>query len=127
MAFALFEDFVGAALVLVFQVEDGIDEMLAFQDAEPIFPAEARKYSGIAKSGLAIQVELGGPPGCGTILELHPIGVEVVAAALGAEGGEIFDFEVPRLLEKMVVGHEVGVFLGRSGARKKNEKGGEHE
>jgi hypothetical protein len=53
--------------------------------------------------------------------------VEIVASALVAEGGEIFDFEVPRLLEKMVVGNEVGVFLGRSDARKKSDKGGEHE
>jgi hypothetical protein len=43
--------------------------------------------------------------------------VEVVAAALGTEGGEVFDLEVAGLFKIVVVSDKVGALLGVSGGR----------
>jgi hypothetical protein len=122
MAFHFLSDLIRAADVLVLDVENRIDEMLALQDAKAVFEAEAGKDGGIAESGLAIEVELAGPPGGGAVLELHPEGVEVIAGALRAKGGEVFDFEVAGLFEIVVIGDDVRAFLGKGRPREENEK-----
>ena len=118
-----FQDLVGAAGLLVFDVENGIDEVLALEKAEAVLPAEAGEDGAVAESGLAVEVELGGPPGGRAVFELGPEGVKVVAAALGAEGGEVLDFEAARLLEIVVVGDDVRTLLRRRGRDESGRRG----
>src|SRR5450432_115051 len=84
VAFHFFQNFVGAAGVFVFDIDDGIDEVLALERTKAILPAEPGEKSAVVKRGLAINVELGGPPGGSAVFEFHPESVEIVAAALGA-------------------------------------------
>src|SRR5450631_4206683 len=84
VALDLFQNFVGAAGVFVFHVEDRIDEVLAPERTKTILPAEPGEKSAVVKCGLAVEVELGSPPGGGAVFELHPESMEVVATALGA-------------------------------------------
>src|SRR5450755_1929388 len=111
VAFHFFQNFVGAADVFVFDIDDRIDEMLVLERTKAILPAEPGEKSAVVKGGLAVEVELGGPPGGSAIFELHPESMEVVAAALGAEGGEVFNLEVAGFFEVMIVGDDVGIFL----------------
>src|SRR2546430_7196798 len=94
VTFAFFEDLVRAVLVFILNIEDRIDEVFARQKPEAILPAEAREQRAVVESCLAVQVELRGPPGGCAVFELGPEGQEVVAASLGAIGGEILDLEV---------------------------------
>src|SRR5713226_3281181 len=89
VAFAFFEDLVRAVLVFILDIKDGIDEVLALQRPEAILPAETREHGAVVEGGLAFQVQLRGPPRGRAILKLDPKGMEVVAASLGAQGGEI--------------------------------------
>jgi hypothetical protein len=79
------------------------------------------------KSGLAVQVELRGPPGGRAVFKLGPEGVEVVAASLGAKCGEILDLEVARLFEIVIIGNKVRVLLGKGRRRKENREYGRKE
>jgi hypothetical protein len=96
VAFHFFQDLVGAAGLLVFDVENGIDEKLALQQAKAVLPAGASGDGAVVEGGLAIEIKLGGPPGGGAVFELSPEGMKIVALALGAEGREVFDFEAAR-------------------------------
>src|SRR5438270_9505333 len=60
MAFDFFEKLVGAVFILILEIEDGIDEVLAFQRSHAVFPAEAGEYRGVVESGLAVEIELSG-------------------------------------------------------------------
>jgi hypothetical protein len=84
VAFHFFQDLVGAAGLLVVDVENGIDEMLALQQAKAVLPAEASEDGAVVEGGLAIEIKLSGPPGSGAVFELGPEGVKIVALALGA-------------------------------------------
>ena len=63
------------------------------------------------KVALAVEIELGGPPGGRAVFELGPVGVEIIAAALRAEGGEVFDLEAAGFFEVVIVGDDVGALL----------------
>ena len=63
------EGFVGAGDAFVLDVEDGVDEVFAHQGAEAVFEAEAGEDGGILGGGLAVEIELGGPPGAGAVFE----------------------------------------------------------
>ena len=76
------EDFVGAILVYVLNIKDWIDEVLVLKRPKTVFPAYAREKRAVAKSGLAIQIKLGGPPSCSAVFQLGPEGMEVIAAML---------------------------------------------
>ena len=115
VAFDFFQNFVGAAGLLVLDVEHGIDEVLVLEQAEAILPAEAGEDGAVVEGGLAVEVEFGGPPGGGAVFEFGPEGVEVVAGALRAEGGKVFDFEAAWLFEVVVVGDDVGALLRERG------------
>ena len=118
VAFHLFQDFVGAAGLLIFDIEHRIDEMLTLEEAETVLPAEAGEDGAVVEGGLAVEIKFGGPPGSGAVFELSPKGMKVVAGALGAESGEVFDFEAARLFEIVVIGDDVGTFLR---ARRKSD------
>src|SRR5260370_26008464 len=122
MAFHLLEDFVRAALVFVLEVESGVDKVFALQRADAVLPAESGEDGAVVKGGLAIEIELGGPPGGGAVFELGPEGVGGVSGALGAERGEVFDLKIARLLEVMVVSNDVGTFLGVERGREEQQK-----
>ena len=111
VTFDLFQDLVGAADLLVLKVEHGIDEVLALEKTNAVLPAEAGEDGAVVERGLTVEVDLGRPPGGGAVLELGPESMKVVAAALGAEGGEILDLEAAGFLKIVVVGHDVGAFL----------------
>src|ERR1700731_5188884 len=98
VTFAFFEDLVGAVLVFILNIKDGIDEVFALQKTEAILPAEAREQRAVVESSLAVQIELRGPPGSCAVFELGPEGVEVVAASLGAIRREILDLGVAGFL-----------------------------
>jgi hypothetical protein len=112
VAFAFLEDLVGAILVFILHVENGIDQVLTLQNPEAILPSEAREYGAVVKSGLAVQIKLRGPPGRCSVLKLGPEGMEIVAASLSANGGEIFDLQVAGFFEIVVISDEVRVLLG---------------
>jgi hypothetical protein len=48
--------------------------------------------------------------------------VEVVAAPLGAKGGEILDLKIPGLFEIVIISDEVRVFLSKGRRQKTNEE-----
>src|ERR1700675_3896091 len=84
VAFAFFEDLIRAVLVFILDIKDGIDEVFALQKPEAILPAETREYGALVERGLAVQIELCGPPGGCAVFKLGPEGMEVVAAPLCA-------------------------------------------
>jgi hypothetical protein len=103
---------IGEIVVFVLDVEDGIDPVLAGQDAEAIFPAEAGEDGGVVHGGLAAEVDLGGPPGAGAVFELDGGADEGIAVGRGAVGALVVDLEVVGLLHGVGVGDEVGRLLG---------------
>ena len=111
VTFDLFENLVGLVDLLVFDVENGIDEMLVLQRPEPVFETEAGEDGAVVEGGLSVEIELGGPPGGGAVFQFSPVRMEIVSGALGAEGGEVFDLETAGLFEVMVVSDEVRVLL----------------
>ena len=85
--------------------------MLALQQAKPVFPSKPGKNRAVVEGRLSGQIDLRRPP-CGNAeLEFCPEGVEVVAAALGAESGKIFHLQTAGLFKVMVVGHDVRTLL----------------
>jgi len=111
VAFDFLQDFVGAAGLLVFNIEHRIDEMFTVEQAKAILHAKAGEDRAIGKCGLAVEVKLGGPPGGRPIFEFEPEGMKIIAAALGAESGEIFDLEIARLLEIVIISDDVRALL----------------
>jgi len=111
MSFDFFENLVGAAGLLVLEVEHGIDEVLALEKTYAILDAEAGEDRAVSEGGLAVEVEFRGPPGGRAIFEFSPERVEVVAAALRAEGREVFDFEVAGFFQVVIVGDDVRTLL----------------
>src|SRR5260370_27461612 len=124
VAFAFLEDFVRAVLVFILDIEDGIDEVFALQRPDAILPSEAREHRTVAESSLAVQVELRGPPSGCAVFELNPVGEEVVAASLGAKGGEILDLDVAGLFEIVIIGDKVRPLLGMGRRGKENREYG---
>jgi hypothetical protein len=49
--FTFFQNLVGTALALVFDVENGIDEVFLFEWPEAIFPANAGEDRAVAEGG----------------------------------------------------------------------------
>src|SRR5260370_19556294 len=127
VAFAFFEDLVRAVLVFILDIKDGVDEVFALQRPEAILPAETREHGAVVECGLAVQVQLSRPPcGC-AVIKLGPVGMEVVAASLGAHGGEILDLEVAGFFEIVVVGDKVRILLSQGSQRRENREYGEEK
>ena len=122
VTFDFFQNFVGSAGLLVFDIEDRIDEVLTLQYPKAIFEAEAGKDGAVVEGCLTIEVGLRGPPSSGAVLELHPERVKIIALALGSEGREIFHFETARLLKIVIVGDDVGTLLRRRRERERNRR-----
>lgn len=115
VAFDFLHDLVGFANLLVFQVEDRIDHVLALEQAEAIFQPEPRENGAVAERALSVQVELSRPPGRGSVFQLEPIGQEVSAFALGRKIGEGCDLETAGFLKIVVVGNKVRALLSICG------------
>ena len=111
MPLPFFQNLVGAVLMFVFDIKDGINEVLLFERTHAILPAKACENRAVAKSSLSVEIQLGGPPSRSPVFELRPEGVKVVPAALGTIRREILDFEVSRLFQIVVVRNEVGALL----------------
>src|SRR5260370_20312941 len=104
MTFAFLEDLARAVLVFILDIKDGVDEVFALQRPEAILPAETREYGAVVEGGLPVQVELCRPPSGRSVLKLGPVGMEVVAASLSAESGEILDLQDAGLFEIVFIG-----------------------
>src|SRR5712672_3970043 len=118
------EDFVGAILVYVLNVKDWIDDVFVLKRAKTVFPAYAGEKRAVAKSGLAIQIKLGGPPSCSSVFQLGPKGMEIIAAMLGPERRKVFDLKIAGFFKIVVVGDKIGAFLAPCGGRGKQPNQG---
>src|SRR5258705_11369414 len=100
-----------------------------FQHAKAVLPLETGVRGAVMERGLRIQVELRGPPRIHTVFQLRPVRMKVVSRALRTEGRKIFDLEVSRFLKVVIVGNEVGIFLGRQrlGKNRGTEQDGHQE
>src|SRR5260370_35272080 len=105
--FAFLENLVRPILVLILDIQDGIDEVFALQNSEAILPSETCEYRAVVERGLAVQVELRGPPGCRAVFEFAPEGMEVIPASLRRKCGEILDLRVAVLFEIVVISDKV--------------------
>src|SRR5260370_5738543 len=113
------EDFVGAILVYVLNVKDWIDDVLVLKRPKTVFPAYAREKRAVAKSGLAIQIKLGGPPSRSAVLQFSPESMKVIAAMLVPESRKVFDLKVAGLFQIVIVGNKIGAFLASCAGRGK--------
>src|SRR5712664_1276079 len=120
VAFDLFQDLVGSVLIFILEVENRIDEVFALQNSEAILPSETCEYRAVVERGLAVQVELRGPPGCRAVFEFAPEGMEVIPASLRAKCGEILDLQVAGLFEIVVISDKVWVLLREDWSRSEN-------
>src|SRR5260370_5658662 len=109
--FAFLENLVRPILVLILDIQDGIDEVFALQNSEAVLPSETCEYRAVVKRGLAIQIELRRPPSCCAVFELAPESVEVIRASLRPKCGEILDLQVAGLFDIMVISDKASVLL----------------
>src|SRR6267378_6396109 len=109
------EDFVGAVFVYVLNIKDWIDDVFVLKGAKTVFPAYAGEKSAVAKSGLGIQIKLGGPPGRSAVLQLGPESMEIITAMLGPERRKVFDLKIAGLFQIVIVGNKIGAFLAPCG------------
>src|SRR5215472_2072413 len=124
MTFYFLENFVGATDVFVLDVEDWIDEVLMLEGTKSILKAYSSEHGAVVKGGLALEINLGGPPAGNAVFELGPERMKVVALALRPEKREILNLQIARLLQIMVVGNDVRALLtsGRRGNQQQNGK-----
>src|SRR4030095_8727644 len=85
-----------------------------------ILPAEGGGDGAVMKSCLRVEIEFCGPPGFRSVLKFKPIRMEVVAAALRTVGREILDLQISGLLEELVIGNDVRLFLRTRGTRQQH-------
>lgn len=85
VAFDLFHDFVGTANLLVFDIKNGINEVLALEQAKSVLPAKAREDGAVIEGSLAVEIEFGRPPSGRPILKLASEGMKGIASSLRAE------------------------------------------
>ena len=98
--------------------------MFDLEGAETVFPTIAGEERAVVERGLSVQIELGGPPCRGAVLELDPVGMEIIAPALRPEGREIFYLKVSGLFEMVIVRDDIRTLLGESPEdRRENEHG----
>ena len=111
VAFNFLQNLVCTIDLLVLDIEHWIDEVFVLQHAETVLPAETGEQAAVVESTLAVEIDLGGLPGSCAIFELGPVGNLIIAGALRAEGGKVFDFETARFFEVVIVGDDVGTLL----------------
>src|SRR6185437_13056892 len=110
--------------VFVFQVEDRVNGMLGGQGSKAALQAPTGEDGAVPGGGLALQVELRGPPAVYSVLQFGK-GRDVgpLPAARHAGSGVHLQFEIAGLLQVMVVSDEIGgVFLGASRKRKHKQQ-----
>src|SRR5262249_23653314 len=100
-----------------FDVEHRVDEMFGAQRPDPVLPPKARKKSAVVERVLTVQVELGRPPRANAVFDLQPERMKIVAALLRSERREVFNFEIVRLLQVVVISPNVRAPL-RKGRRR---------
>src|SRR5882762_271487 len=121
------EDFVGAVLVYVLNVKDWIDDVFVLKRPKTVFPAYAGEKSAVAKSGLAIQIKLGGPPSRSAVFQFSPESMKVIAAMLGPERRKVFDLKIAGFFKIVVVGNKIGAFLAPCRERGKQHNQGKYK
>src|SRR5258705_4582999 len=121
------EDFVGAVFAYVLNVKDWIDDVFVLKRPKAIFPAYASEKCAVAKSGLAIQIKLGGPPGRSAVCQLGPEGMEIITAMLGPERRKVFDLKIAGFFKIVVVGNKIGAFLAPCRERGKQHNQGKYK
>src|SRR6202011_6006140 len=72
VAFNLFENLVRTVLIFILGVKNGVDEVFMLEGTNAVLPAESGEDGAVMESGLAVEVELGGPPGGGAVFKLGP-------------------------------------------------------
>src|SRR5215469_10388601 len=98
MAHNFAQRLIGAG-VLELRVQYGIDGVMTKPRAEAVLPPEARKNRTLAGRGLAVEIELRGPPGHHSIFKFHVRADEGITALRIAHDVVGFQFEVSRLLQ----------------------------
>ena len=98
---------IGAVQALKFHVQHRVDPVFLHQRPEAVFPTEARKDGAVTRRLLGVEIEFGRPPAFDTVLEFRPRAEELVGLLRDTQHGVDGDFEVPGLLEFMIVGNEV--------------------
>jgi hypothetical protein len=106
------EGFVRPVGVFVFEVEDRIHRKIPQERAEAVLEPPAGERRALAARRLAGQIELGGPPSGGAVLDLEPPRGERPRAVRVPEDGIHRELEASRLLHVLVVGDEIGALLG---------------
>src|SRR5215472_4982746 len=109
-----FQNLVGPVELFVLDIKNGVHEVFALKRAEAILPAKSCEDGAVSECGLAVEIDLGGPPRLGAVFEFGPDGVEVVAGTLCAESREVFHLKTAGLLKVVVIGDEIGAFLSAS-------------
>src|SRR6185437_12090235 len=105
-----------------FDVDHRINKMLALQRTKAILPAKTGEESAVIEGGLPVEIEFRRPPGRGAVLELHPISMKVVAAALRPEGRKILDIQTSGFFEIVIVSDDVRTLLGKCKPAKEQER-----
>src|SRR5262249_33464344 len=68
-----FQCLIGAIKMFIFDVENGIDTVLAHQETKSILESKAREQAAIMSSVLAVYVKLGCPPSFRAIFDFSPV------------------------------------------------------
>ena len=86
VALDFLQNLIGAAGLFIFDIENGINEVLPLEQAKAVLPAKAGEDGAVMEGALAVEVKFSSPPCGGAVFELAPEGVKVVASPLRAEG-----------------------------------------
>src|SRR5438270_13949076 len=103
MSYDFEQRFVGRIDVFEFDVEHGIDPVLAQQRAKAILETEPGEYRALCRGRLAVQIKLRSPPRLHAIFQLQRISQESIATIRRSGHRLESGFEVSRLL------HLVGI------------------
>src|SRR5260370_38248220 len=95
VSFDLFQNLVCAVLSLILKIQNGIYEVLVFEGAETVLETQARKNSVVVERGLTIQVELSRAPSSSAVLQLSPVGMEIVSTQQRLKSLEGVDHQIP--------------------------------
>ena len=104
----------------IFEIEHGIDPVLAFEGTETVFQPPAGEDGAVARSALTFEVEFGRPAAGHTIFDFRVGGKEQPLAGTGnPECAAGLDLEIARFFEMMIVSHEIWGLL-RAGTRRRS-------
>ena len=97
--------------MLVLDIENGIDPMLAQQQPETILETVSGQKSSIMAGLLAVHVKFGRPPGFGSVFEFRPVSNEGIDAGRPPDHRVRRHFQIAGFLQVMVVSNHVRIVL----------------